>query len=110
VGNRSSLIAPGGPTAYSYDAANHLLSAGATSYTWDANGNLAKKTTGGAETTFTYDFENRLTSVTHPDTSITAFTYYPDGAWLSITNRSGQMTRFFHDGSNTLRVDCRPLH
>jgi len=102
VGNRLTLSTPGGLTAYTYDAADRLLSAGTTTYTWDANGNLTARTNAGAKTTYKYDFENQLSAVTYPDSSTNSFTYYPEGTRLSKTDRSGQTTRFFHDGSNVL--------
>ena len=38
VGNRISLVSSAGTTAYTYDAADELLSAGATTLTYDGSG------------------------------------------------------------------------
>ena len=59
VGNRLSKVL-GDTTSYAYDKAERILSAGSTSYTVTANGNV---TTRGTDT-FAYDQANRLTSAT----------------------------------------------
>ena len=45
---------------------NRLLSAGSTTYTYDNNGNRETATTGGVTTTYSWDYENRLTGVAIP--------------------------------------------
>jgi RHS repeat-associated protein len=59
VGNRLSKVA-GASTAYTYDRADRITSAGASSTTVDANGNL---TATGLDT-FTFDQANRMTVAT----------------------------------------------
>jgi RHS repeat-associated protein len=54
---------PGASQGYAYDDANRILSAGAATFTFDANGNMTGKTEGGSTTTYVYDFEDRLTGV-----------------------------------------------
>ena len=102
VGNRTQMVDGGGTTAYTYDAADRLLSAGATSYGWDANGNRVSKTDAGDTTAYTYDAENRLTGVDFPDGGTNTFTYYPDGRRLSRTDRAGTTTYYIYDGDNVL--------
>lgn len=49
-------------------------------FTYDANGNTLSKTDASGTTTYTWDYENRLTSVTLPNSGGTvSFTYDPDG-------------------------------
>jgi RHS repeat-associated protein len=68
MGNRLSMVTKLGKvsstTNYNYDAADELLSAGSTTYTYDNNGNLIKKTEPGKTTTYGYDGANRLSTVT----------------------------------------------
>jgi RHS repeat-associated protein len=56
--------------SYSYDAADRLLQAGATTYGYDANGNMTSKTEAGTTTTYTYDYANRLISIRNPQSEI----------------------------------------
>lgn len=76
-------------TNYSYDALNRLISitrpdGGQTTYTYDVRGNrltLSDTSTvslDSADTSYTYDLQNTLTSVTKGGAS-TSFQYYADG-------------------------------
>ncbi|MBI3755911.1 MAG: hypothetical protein HY265_07110 [Deltaproteobacteria bacterium] len=72
-------------SAYSYNAANQLISNGGV-YTYDANGNLTKKTETDdgktKTTTYSYDYENRLTKVIKQESNETktvSFKYDPFG-------------------------------
>ena len=58
TGNRTN-------TGYSTGTNNQLSSDGTYNYLYDANGNMTKKTaiSGGAYTTYTWDYRNRLTDV-----------------------------------------------
>ena len=75
VGNR--LSQPGVP--YAYNASNEMISREGVPYTYDANGNTISKTNTGGATHYTWDFENRLTSVTKPDGSVLSIRYDPFG-------------------------------
>src|SRR6185437_15626561 len=67
VGSRLSSL---GMSPYAYNASNELLSTPQATFTYDANGT----------TTYTWDFENRLTSVALPGTGGTvSFKYDPFG-------------------------------
>jgi YD repeat-containing protein len=59
VGNRLIMVR-GSSTSYTYDRADRILTAGATSYTVNANGN----TTARGSDSFGYDQANRLVSAT----------------------------------------------
>jgi RHS repeat-associated protein len=84
VGNRLSKTDGAGTTAYTYDVANQMLTAGGDTYTYDANGSvISKLTAGGALTTFTYDFQNRLTQITGPQGNERS-QYAPDGTRVDI--------------------------
>jgi RHS repeat-associated protein len=62
VGNRASMVSSAGTTAYTYDAADRMLTAGTSSYTYDNNGNQITKTTGTTTVTYSYDPLNRLSA------------------------------------------------
>jgi YD repeat-containing protein len=71
AGNRLTKRDSGAPTTYAYDAANQLSTqkdaTGTTSFAYDANGNQAQqKVPSGVRTTWTWDYENRLTNVRLP--------------------------------------------
>ncbi len=82
VGNRLEQVVDkgGGPAtiASTYDTRDRQLTADAISYGWDIAGNLTSKNDGGV-TTYQWDFENRLTSVTLVDGSVVRTTYDADG-------------------------------
>jgi YD repeat-containing protein len=78
----------GGITSnYSYGTKPHAVTqVGATSYTYDANGNML---VGSART---WDAENRLTSITK-DTVTTTFIYDGDGNRVKKTVNNGTTTK-----------------
>ncbi|MCP3994164.1 MAG: RHS repeat protein, partial [bacterium] len=82
VGNRrTQTIDEGdGPSTITstYDDRDRLLTAATASYGWNDNGNLSTKTD-TTETTYGWDFENRLTSVTLADGTLVETTYDADG-------------------------------
>lgn len=77
VGNRlSSLSVP----SYSYNSSNELTSSGPANYTYDNNGNELTKADSTGTTSYTWDFESHLTSVTLPGSGGTvSFKYDPFG-------------------------------
>ena len=101
AGNRTQLVKNSHPTAYTYDAADRILTAGNATYTFDANGNMTQKTDTAGVTTYAYDGEDRLISVTLPNAQVIYFQYDPFGNRL-IKIVSGDQTRFVIDGVNIL--------
>lgn len=61
VGNRLSSL---GVSPYLYNASNELTSLPNVGYTYDSDGNTKTKTDPSGITTYTWDYENRLKSVT----------------------------------------------
>lgn len=91
VGNRLSSL---GVSSYTNNSSNELTSVPGTTYTYDANGNELTKTTSSGTTTFAWDFENRLTSVTEPGSGGTVgFKYDPLGR--RIYKSSSSATRIY---------------
>ena len=63
VGNRLSSLSV---SPYSYNASNELTSTPNAAYGYDLDGNAVTKNDSTGITTYAWDFENRLTSVTLP--------------------------------------------
>jgi len=104
VGNRLAMNG----VNYSYDVADRLLQAEATTYGYDANGNMVSKVEAGETTNYAYDYANRLTSV---GCGLSSIIYNYDGYGRRISrlvNGSGfgipeaEKTDYFWDGTNVL--------
>ncbi len=99
MGNRTSLVSTvSGTTSYTYDAADRLLTAGATSLAWDDNGRM----TGKGSATYAYDALDRLTQVVNGATTV-GFAYNGDGVRLSKTV-NGTATTYLQDVQSSLPV------
>lgn len=83
--------------AYAVNGLNQYTSAGSTSFTYDANGNLISDGTN----TYTYDVENRLVSASAGTVS-SSLTYDPSGRLFEVVKQTGGTTssdtRFVYDG------------
>jgi RHS repeat-associated protein len=98
-GNRTTSL---GVSSYSNNVSNELTSTSSNSYTYDANGNRLTGTTGSNTTTYTWDYENRLTSVTLPGTGGTVtFKYDPFGRRIYKSSSSGTSI-YTYDGDNLI--------
>jgi RHS repeat-associated protein len=98
VGNR---LTSAGPTSYNYNPSNELTSTSAATYAYDNNGNTILKTTTAGTTSYTWDFENRLASVTLPGTGGTVnFKYDPFGRRIEKIAPTSGTTVYAYDGDN----------
>jgi RHS repeat-associated protein len=103
VGNRSSSL---GVSPYSVNSSNELTSTPSATYAYDNNGNILTKVTSAGTTTYSWDYENRLTSVTLPGTGGTlAFKY--DGLGRRVQkvftqNSTSTTTNYLYDGNNAV--------
>ena len=80
---------------YGYDAAGNL-----TGKPYDNNGNTQTKVVGSNTTSYSWDFENRLSSVTLPGTGGTvSFKYDPFGRRIYKSLSTGTSV-FVYDGDN----------
>src|SRR5437667_1318783 len=86
-------------TTYTYTPFNCLLSAGSTTYAYDANGNMVTKND-GFPWMFTYDYDNRLTKAVHGGTTVLQNFYDGDGRRIEKTE--GDSTVFTFLGLNVL--------
>ena len=99
VGNRLSSQ---GMSPYSYNSSNQLTSTPSANFTYDGNGNTSTKADASGTTTYTWDVENRLTSVTLPGTAGTVtFKYDPFGRRIQKSSPSGA-TIYLYDASNSV--------
>lgn len=101
VGNRTASL---GVSSYTTNASNELTATSNATYTYDGSGNTLTKTVGSNTTTYAWDYENRLTSVTLPSTGGTvSFKYDPFGrriekVWPTFTSI------FAYDGDNPVET------
>jgi len=99
VGNRLSSL---GVSPYSYNTSNELNAKPGMAYTYDNNGNTLTKGDSTGTTTYSWDFENRLTSVALPGSGGTVtFKYDPFGRRIQKSSSSGT-TNYVYDGANVL--------
>jgi RHS repeat-associated protein len=97
VGNRLSSL---GVSSYTNNSSNELTSTPTTTYTYDNNGNTLTKVVGSNTTTYAWDFENRMTSVTLPGSGGTVtFKYDPAGRRIYKSLSSGTSI-YAYDGDN----------
>jgi RHS repeat-associated protein len=90
AGNRLSVVDGGTNSAYAVNALNEYSSAGAASFSYDADGNVISKTDATGTTAYTYDDLKRLVSLTSPA-----------GTWSYQYNALGQRTASTFNGQQT---------
>ena len=98
VGNRVQMINGSTRTDYTYGSFNRLTSAGNVNYTYNANGDTITKSGGW---TYSYDYENRLTSVIHNGAMVQTNTYDGDGNRVTQTTKGGSVV-YSYQGVNIL--------
>jgi RHS repeat-associated protein len=99
VGNRLSALNSSG---WAYNSSNELTSRPTTTYTYDNNGNTLTSVTGSNTTTYAWDFENRLSSVTLPGTGgRVSFAYDPLGRRIKKVSSAGTSI-YAYDGDNLI--------
>lgn len=93
TGRLTSTVGPSGSTAYSYDAAGRLLTAGDATLAYDSAGRLvSEQRGGGGATNYTYDGDGRRLSAT-TGAETTNFLWDPSNYLLNATtNRDGAAT------------------
>jgi len=97
VGNRTASL---GVSSYTTNSSNELTAMSGASFTYDNNGNSLTKVVGSNTTSYTWDFENRLTSVALPASGGTvSFKYDPFGRRIYKSSSSGTSI-FAYDGDN----------
>jgi RHS repeat-associated protein len=103
VGNRLSSL---GMSGYAYNSSNQLTSTPAAAFTYDANGNPLTKTDTNGVTSYTWDFMNRLTSVTLPGTGGTVtFKYDPFGKRIQKSGPAGTINYLYSRADALADID-----
>jgi len=98
VGNRT---ADSDYNNYSYNSNNQLTSYDSMTLTYDKNGNLTKKTeTGVGDTTYSYNYENRLVRIDYPDSDYSTYKYDALGRRIEKRDTDGAISRYVYDGQN----------
>jgi RHS repeat-associated protein len=98
VGNRTS---DSDYSNYSYNSNNQLTSYDSVTFDYDKNGNLTKKTQNESDiTTYTFDYENRLTRIDYPDETYSGYKYDVLGRRIEKRDRTSSISRYLYDGQN----------
>ncbi len=99
VGNRTASL---GVSSYTTNASNEMTANSNASYTYDSNGNTLTKVVSSNTTTYAWDYENRLTSVTLPGSGGTVtFKYDPMGRRIEKVSPT-TTSIFAYDGDNLI--------
>ena len=99
VGNRTASL---GVVSYTTNSSNELTATSNASDTYDANGNTLTKVVGSNTTSYSWDFENRLSRVTLPGSSgAVSFTCDPFGRRIKKVT-SSTTSIFAYDGDNLI--------
>jgi RHS repeat-associated protein len=96
VSNRLSSLAG----SFTNNSSNEMTASPTATFTYDNNGNTTSKTDSTGTTNYSWDFENRLTSVTLPGSGGTvSFKYDPFGTRIYKSSSSGT-SGYAYDGDN----------
>jgi len=99
VGNRLTSL---GSATWSYNTSNELNSRPSYSYTYDNNGNTQTMVNSSGTTTYYWDFENRLASVSLPASGGTLyFKFDPFGRRIYKSSASGTSV-YAYDGNDLI--------
>ncbi len=100
VGNRTASLSV---SSYTTNASNEMTANSNASYTYDSNGNTLIKTVGSNTTSYAWDYENRLTSVTLAGTGGTVtFKYDAFGRRIYKSVSTGGTSVFAYDSDNMI--------
>jgi RHS repeat-associated protein len=99
-------------TAYSYSPEDHVLTAGADTYQFDADGFLTARITSAGTTTFTYSARGELLGATLPDGKVISYDHDPVGRRIAKRVNGTIIEKYLwqsqtrllavYDGSNNL--------
>jgi RHS repeat-associated protein len=87
-------------TGWQYNTSNQLTSTPSVTYTYDNNGNTLTKVDSGGTTSYAWDIESRLATVTLPGAGgMVSFMYDPFGRRIQKSSAAGT-TSYVYDGAN----------
>jgi len=99
VGNRTASL---GVSSYTTNSSNELTATSNATYGYDYNGNAVTKNDSTGITTYAWDFENRLTSVTLPGSGGTvSLKYDPFGKRIYKSSSTGTNV-YAYDGDDVI--------
>ncbi|MFH1723574.1 MAG: LamG-like jellyroll fold domain-containing protein [Elusimicrobiota bacterium] len=106
AGNR---VADARGSGYLYDDANRNLQDAEFDYSYDASGNLTRKTSrsGGGSTNYSHDSQDRLTRIELPDGTVISYRYDVFGRRSERTVTRGtdtEISRYVYDGADILAI------
>lgn len=84
-------------TDWDYNSRNQLTVYNSVTYVYDDNGNTISKTDTGSTTTYTYNYENRLTRIDFPGGGYVTYKYDVKGRRIE-KNVDGTVTKYLYDG------------
>jgi RHS repeat-associated protein len=96
IGNRSSATVSG-DTKYPF-----LNGVGASTYSYNKNGNPVTKTTSSGVWQYEWDYENRLTKVTLPSGTSVSYKYDALGRRIQRSTSTGNRIDFVYDGEDVI--------
>ena len=105
AGNRTSSHRS---ASYSYQLFNQLTATDNAAFSYDANGNLSGKTDSNGNWSYSWDYENRLTTASE-QTAASVFSYKYDALGRRInqsSNSSLNGTAYTYDGADVLLDDA----
>lgn len=88
--------------AYAHTDADHVITAGPASYSFNADGYLASKTEGAQTTTYTYSSTGELMNVTLPDGNVVAYVHDPLGRRIAKKINGAIVEKYLWSGRTTL--------
>ncbi len=96
LGNRTAVNDGGTNAAYAANDLNQYSQAGGVSFAYDADGNLVRRNDASGASTYVYDAENRLISVSTPTNGVWQYLYDAFGNRAAVI-RDGVTKRFLYD-------------
>lgn len=99
VGNRASSHLA---STYVYQPFNRAVTIGATTYGYDANGNLTSKLDAAGDWEYFWDYENRLVGVWTPDGTVVTYKYDALGRRVETRRGAADWERYSYDGADVV--------
>jgi RHS repeat-associated protein len=90
-------------SSYTYQPFNRLVTANATSFGYDGNGNQISQTGGGSSWTYSWDYEDRLKQAALSGGVTVNYSYDALGRRVQRTSSSTGTLRFVYDGDDIVR-------
>ncbi len=100
VGNRTASHQG---SSYTYQTFNRLVSANGATFGYDTNGNLTSKSDGSGNSTYTWDYENRLKESSLSGGAVVTYAYDALGRRIQRTSSISGTTKLVYDKLDVIR-------